>query len=27
VKFQPPEDYAGQLLYPFRRKGKATPYG
>lgn len=25
--FQPPEDYAGQLLYPFRRKGKATPYG
>jgi sterol desaturase/sphingolipid hydroxylase (fatty acid hydroxylase superfamily) len=27
VKFQPPEDYAGQLLYPFRRKGEATPYG
>jgi sterol desaturase/sphingolipid hydroxylase (fatty acid hydroxylase superfamily) len=27
VKFQPPEDYAGQLLYPFRRRGKATPYG
>jgi sterol desaturase/sphingolipid hydroxylase (fatty acid hydroxylase superfamily) len=27
VKFQPPEDYAGQLLYPFRRKGAATPYG
>jgi len=27
VKFQPPEDYLGQLAYPFRRKGKATPYG
>jgi sterol desaturase/sphingolipid hydroxylase (fatty acid hydroxylase superfamily) len=27
VNFQPPEDYAGQLLYPFRRRGKATPYG
>jgi sterol desaturase/sphingolipid hydroxylase (fatty acid hydroxylase superfamily) len=27
VNFQPPEDYAGQLLYPFRRKGQATPYG
>ena len=27
VKFQPPETYVGQLLYPFRRKGKATPYG
>lgn len=22
-----PEGYAGQLLYPFRRKGEATPYG
>jgi len=27
VKFQPPETYIGQLLYPFRRKGEATPYG
>jgi sterol desaturase/sphingolipid hydroxylase (fatty acid hydroxylase superfamily) len=27
VKFQPPETYMGQLTYPFRRKGKATPYG
>lgn len=27
VKFQPPEDYLGQLLYPFRRHGKRTPYG
>ncbi len=27
VKFQPPEDYAGQLLYPFRRRGRPTPYG
>ena len=27
VKFQPPETYLGQLLYPFRRKGAATPYG
>jgi sterol desaturase/sphingolipid hydroxylase (fatty acid hydroxylase superfamily) len=27
VKFQPPETYLGQLLYPFRRKGEATPYG
>jgi sterol desaturase/sphingolipid hydroxylase (fatty acid hydroxylase superfamily) len=27
VKFQPPETYLGQLFYPFRRKGKATPYG
>ena len=25
-KFQPPESYIGQLLYPFRRQGK-TPYG
>lgn len=27
VKFQPPESYLGQLLYPFRRKGAETPYG
>jgi len=27
VKFQPPETYLGQLFYPFRRKGKVTPYG
>jgi sterol desaturase/sphingolipid hydroxylase (fatty acid hydroxylase superfamily) len=27
VKFQPPETYLGQLFFPFRRKGKATPYG
>lgn len=27
VKFQPPEDYAGQFLYPFRRRGAGTPYG
>ena len=27
VNFQPPESYLGQLLYPFRRRGKATPYG
>jgi sterol desaturase/sphingolipid hydroxylase (fatty acid hydroxylase superfamily) len=27
VKFQPPETYLGQLVYPFRRKGVATPYG
>ena len=27
VKFQPPETYLGQLAYPFRRKGAATPYG
>ena len=27
VKFQPPEDYLGQLVYPFRRKGAGTPYG
>lgn len=26
VKFQPPEDYAGQLAYPFKRRS-ATPYG
>jgi sterol desaturase/sphingolipid hydroxylase (fatty acid hydroxylase superfamily) len=26
-KFQPPETYLGQLSYPFRRHGKATPYG
>ena len=27
VNFQPPETYMGQLSYPFRRKGRATPYG
>ena len=27
VNFQPPETYLGQLVYPFRRQGKATPYG
>jgi sterol desaturase/sphingolipid hydroxylase (fatty acid hydroxylase superfamily) len=27
VRFQPPEDYLGQLLYPFRRHGERTPYG
>lgn len=27
AKFQPPETYLGQLASPFRRKGKATPYG
>ena len=27
VNFQPPETYLGQLAYPFKRKGKATPYG
>jgi sterol desaturase/sphingolipid hydroxylase (fatty acid hydroxylase superfamily) len=28
VKFQPPEDYLGQLVYPFRRRhGARTPYG
>jgi sterol desaturase/sphingolipid hydroxylase (fatty acid hydroxylase superfamily) len=27
VKFQPPEDYLGQLAYPFRRRREATPYG
>lgn len=27
VKFQPPETYVGQLLYPFRRHGERTPYG
>jgi sterol desaturase/sphingolipid hydroxylase (fatty acid hydroxylase superfamily) len=27
VNFQPPETYLGQLLYPFKRKGQATPYG
>ena len=25
VEFQPPEDYLGQLAYPFRRRGRATP--
>ncbi len=27
VKFHPPEGWLGQLLYPFRRHGEATPYG
>jgi sterol desaturase/sphingolipid hydroxylase (fatty acid hydroxylase superfamily) len=28
VKFQPPEGYLGQLVYPFRRRrGTPTPYG
>jgi len=27
VKFQPPETYLGQLLYPFKRHGSRTPYG
>lgn len=27
VNFQPPETYMGQLLYPFRKKNKKTPYG
>ena len=27
VKFQPPETYLGQLVYPLRRRGEATPYG
>ncbi len=27
VKFQPPETYLGQLVYPFRRHGERTPYG
>lgn len=27
VKFQPPDTYLGQLLYPFRRTGMITPYG
>jgi sterol desaturase/sphingolipid hydroxylase (fatty acid hydroxylase superfamily) len=27
VKFQPPEDYLGQLLYPFRSRRNGTPYG
>jgi sterol desaturase/sphingolipid hydroxylase (fatty acid hydroxylase superfamily) len=27
VNFQPPEDYLGQLLYPFRRRKARTPYG
>lgn len=25
--FQPPESYLGQLVYPFVRKGRETPYG
>lgn len=27
VKFQPPETWMGQLMYPFRRHGVRTPYG
>jgi sterol desaturase/sphingolipid hydroxylase (fatty acid hydroxylase superfamily) len=27
VKFQPPESWVGQLLYPFRRHRRETPYG
>ncbi len=27
VKFQPPETWVGQLLYPFRQHGEKTPYG
>jgi sterol desaturase/sphingolipid hydroxylase (fatty acid hydroxylase superfamily) len=27
VKFQPPETWVGQLLYPFRKHGERTPYG
>jgi sterol desaturase/sphingolipid hydroxylase (fatty acid hydroxylase superfamily) len=27
VNFQPPEDYVGQLTYPFRRRKERTPYG
>lgn len=27
AKFQPPESWLGQLAYPFRRRGEATPYG
>lgn len=27
TKFQPPETYLGQLLYPFRRREQTTPYG
>jgi sterol desaturase/sphingolipid hydroxylase (fatty acid hydroxylase superfamily) len=27
VNFQPPEGYLGQLVYPFKRRGKSTPYG
>jgi sterol desaturase/sphingolipid hydroxylase (fatty acid hydroxylase superfamily) len=26
VKFQPPDTYLGQLVYPFKRR-QATPYG
>jgi len=26
-KFQPPQTYLGQLAYPWRRRGEATPYG
>lgn len=27
AKFQPPQTYLGQLAYPWRRRGEATPYG
>lgn len=27
TKFQPPETYLGQLLYPFKRRRETTPYG
>lgn len=27
VKFHPPQSYLGQLVYPFRRRRDATPYG
>jgi sterol desaturase/sphingolipid hydroxylase (fatty acid hydroxylase superfamily) len=27
TRFQPPETYLGQLAYPFRRRGRPTPYG
>jgi sterol desaturase/sphingolipid hydroxylase (fatty acid hydroxylase superfamily) len=27
VKFQPPDTYLGQLAYPFRLRGRRTPYG
>lgn len=27
TKFQPPETYLGQLVYPFRKRTQTTPYG
>lgn len=27
VKFQPPENYLGQITYPFRKRENTTPYG